>query len=265
MLHLLTASSVATLSVARMIALSLKRAGTVPYFDPTFATPAIYIFSVLEVDIAILCASIPIFWPLVTSLAANKILVVNEIEIRTDRRESQAIGLAEQGSGGAFAGLGDDGESKGRTSRMSTLIHGSDFKVPLSNSRMVRSVSRSRYAHAHKPSSASSINKPMGMGISIELGHRQSQESQRKLAHPDSNGALSFESESPDLGKRSEERGRNGSIVHYQDKYTQGWVCPDFESPTDANSSKGGVAGANAFETTVESVPFDHIGRLEKR
>jgi hypothetical protein len=248
-----------------MIALALKRAGTVPYFDPTFATPAIYIFSVLEVDIAILCASIPIFWPLVTSLAANKILVVNEIEIRTDRRESHAIGLAEQGSGGAFVGLGDDGEGKGRTSRMSTLIHGSDIKVPRSSSRMARSVSRSHHTHAHKPSSASSINKSMAIGIGIELGHRQSQESQRNLAHQDSHGAISFELDSPDLGKSSEERGRNGSIVHYQDKYTQGWVCPDFDSPTDGNSTQRGVAGANAFETTVESVPFDHIGRLEKR
>lgn len=101
--------------------------------------------------------------------------------------------------------------------------------------------------------------------MGIELGHRESQESQRNLAHQDSHGAISYESDSPDLGKSSEERGRNGSIVHYQDKYTQGWVCPDFENSTDRQGGSGGGAGANAFETTVESVPFDPIGRLEKR
>jgi hypothetical protein len=237
-----------------MIALCVKRVGTVPYFDPTFATPAIYIFSVLEIDVAILCASIPIFWPLVTSLAPNKILVVNEIEIRTDRRESQAIGLAEQGSGGAFPSLDRD-EGNGRSSKMSTHIHGSDMKL-------TRTLSR--YTPGHKPSPASSMTKTMGMGIGIELGHRHSQESQRNLAHHDSQGSLSFESNSPDLGKSSHEKERNGSIGHYQDKYTQGWVCPDFDSPTDSNDSKRGGAGANTFETTVERVPFDHMGRLEK-
>jgi len=78
-----------------MFSLSTNRVGTIPYFDPTFHTPPIYVFSVLEVNVAILTASIPIFWPLVSSLAGNKILVVNEIEVRSSQRDSQ-MGLTQR-------------------------------------------------------------------------------------------------------------------------------------------------------------------------
>jgi hypothetical protein len=72
----------------------------------SYHTPVVYIFSVLEVNLAILCASIPIFWPLLTSLATNKILVVNEIVVHVETYPKSSldgqpgIGLAEQGAWG---------------------------------------------------------------------------------------------------------------------------------------------------------------------
>ncbi|KAF2009687.1 hypothetical protein BU24DRAFT_358434, partial [Aaosphaeria arxii CBS 175.79] len=72
---------VVAMSIGRQVTLSTNRAGTVPILDMTYHTPPIYLFSVLEINLAIMCASIPIFWPLVSSIAANKILVVNEVEI----------------------------------------------------------------------------------------------------------------------------------------------------------------------------------------
>ncbi|KAH6629000.1 hypothetical protein C7974DRAFT_433739 [Boeremia exigua] len=76
---------VVLVSIGRLIALCISRAGTYPVPDMSYHAPIVFIFSVLEVNIAIWCASIPIFWPMISSLAANKILVVNEIVVRVEQ------------------------------------------------------------------------------------------------------------------------------------------------------------------------------------
>lgn len=92
------------MSIGRMVSLCVNRAGTIPILDMSYHTPVIYIFSVLEVNIAILCASIPIFWPMISSFATSNILVVNEIVVRVEQypktsQEGQiGIVLAEQGA-----------------------------------------------------------------------------------------------------------------------------------------------------------------------
>jgi len=51
-----------------------------PYPDPTWFTPIYVILSSIEIDLAIICASIPIFWPIIEqSLAA--IFVSYAVEI----------------------------------------------------------------------------------------------------------------------------------------------------------------------------------------
>jgi hypothetical protein len=87
-----------------MISLVVNRAGSVPVVDMSYHTPTVYIFSILEVNIAILCASIPIFWPMIASFTSNKILVVNEISVLVEEYPKSSldgepgIGLAEQGA-----------------------------------------------------------------------------------------------------------------------------------------------------------------------
>lgn len=94
--------SVAIVSIGRVISLCINRAGTIPFPDMSYHTPVVYIFSVLEVNIAIFVASVPIFWPMIASFSNNKILVVNEIVVHVEQYPKTSldgqpgIGLAEQ-------------------------------------------------------------------------------------------------------------------------------------------------------------------------
>ncbi|KAF2876070.1 hypothetical protein BDV95DRAFT_216366 [Massariosphaeria phaeospora] len=106
--------TVVTISVVRVITLSIRRAGTIPILDMTWVVPNVFIFSFLEVNIGILAASAPIFWPLVSTLALNRILVVNEIDIRSESRTDLAARRLENGkSGFARLGAASDGDGHG--------------------------------------------------------------------------------------------------------------------------------------------------------
>lgn len=154
------------MSVGRMITLAINQAGTVPTLDMSFHTPIVFIFSVLEVNLAIITASIPIFWPVIATIATNKIWVVNEIEIRVESNSrnslssSGEIDLAERGSWTKIDSKDDHG---GRTSRLSVLTKAYD-----------RTSSRS---HQHKHSNTSTISRALGQ----DLCARSSNESQRIL------------------------------------------------------------------------------------
>lgn len=246
--------SACTLSLARIVALSYKRVGTTPVFDVTFYTPNVYIFSVLEIDVAILCASIPIFWPLVASLASNKILIVNEIEIRTERR-SDAIHLTEHGQAG-FGEMDFDGDA-GRTSRMSVLAGKPDIeKVHRSASRLHRSLSRQHYRH--KASSSSSSHN-VGFG----LGSRPSQDSHRDL-HPTVSHQPSQTSFSSRHGSGLVPS-ENSTHAQYADKYVQEWAVPHFDKGSEGSKERGARGpGFRAEVGRAEIVPFNCIGASEK-
>jgi hypothetical protein len=163
----LTCPSVCAVSIGRLISLSVNRAGTVPILDMPYHTPVVYLFSVLEVNLAITAASIPIFWPVISTLATNKIWVVNEIEVRVEEtlRGSVStngdIGLAEQGP---WSKLDSKDEYGGRTkaNRLSVVTK---YDRPDTN-----------IGHRHKASNTSSLGRTMGLEFS-----RPSQDSQRNL------------------------------------------------------------------------------------
>jgi hypothetical protein len=185
---------------------------------------------------AILTASIPIFWPLVTSFAANKILIVNEIEIRTERIDN-SFALSEQGKG--FAGLGDD---NGRTSRTSGPTRSDTDKLHRNNSRLTRA------KHHHKPSHSDSSDKE----LALDMGRRASQDSQRKLN-------LSHQTSSNSFGSGRLEDSSDLTHARYQNKFTQDWAVPDFDRPKMGTDER-------MFTTSVEraEVPYDHLRTLEK-
>ena len=81
-------NSVTVFSAIRFFCLTINRVGTYPVFDPSWYAPPIFIFSSLEIDTAILCASIPTFWPIFKGLNLNKIFVTHEVEVRTERRNT---------------------------------------------------------------------------------------------------------------------------------------------------------------------------------
>jgi hypothetical protein len=144
-----------------MVSLAVNKAGTVPILDMSFHVPTVYIFSVLEVNIAIIAASIPIFWPVIVTLATNKIWVVNEIEIRVENNSrnslssSGEIGLADQGP---WSKIDDD--SRGARGKLGVLTKAYDR------------------AHSHKRSSIGTL------GRGHDNGARCSNESQRILVPP---------------------------------------------------------------------------------
>jgi hypothetical protein len=155
-----------------MITLCINRAGTVPILDMSYHTPVVYIFSVLEINIAILCASIPIFWPIISSFAANKILVVNEIVVhveeypKTSMDGQSGIGLADQA---AFKSPPESpGQQPQQTSRLSTIARSFDRRP-------------SRELTKHK--SKASVGSTVGKSYPKTDNHRgrASQESQHHL------------------------------------------------------------------------------------
>lgn len=156
-----------------MISLCINRAGTVPILDMSYHTPVVYIFSVLEVNIAILCASIPIFWPMISSFAADKILVVNEIVVHVEEYSKSSIdgqpgiGLAAQ------AAFKSPPESPSDTPRQ----HATRLSI-ISRTFDRTKDSNSTSSHRTRSSIGSSIDRTFSRTERIQ---RPSQESQRNL------------------------------------------------------------------------------------
>ncbi|KAI1778737.1 hypothetical protein F4818DRAFT_402328 [Hypoxylon cercidicola] len=80
------------LTIWRLATIVQHRATTSPTFDPTWYAPISVILGALEVNIASICASVPIFWP---SLKArlDEIFVTTEVTITRNRRSNR---LSEQ-------------------------------------------------------------------------------------------------------------------------------------------------------------------------
>lgn len=64
----------------------LKYNNSLVMYDYTLWLPEVLIFSLLEVDFAIICASMPIFWPSVMA-AWNQIYVTNEVTVTVEHRD----------------------------------------------------------------------------------------------------------------------------------------------------------------------------------
>ncbi|KAH7401563.1 hypothetical protein BKA66DRAFT_556005 [Pyrenochaeta sp. MPI-SDFR-AT-0127] len=67
-------------SVWRLCAIISTRAATQPYIDFTWWSPTVIILACLEIDLAIICASMPIFWPIIEK-SLSAIFVSFEVEI----------------------------------------------------------------------------------------------------------------------------------------------------------------------------------------
>ncbi|EOD50986.1 putative integral membrane protein [Neofusicoccum parvum UCRNP2] len=65
-----------------------SKAGTYPTVDPPWYAPPIILMSVLEVNLAILTASMPIFWPYLASIGTSGIKVMQEVIVRSEPRKN---------------------------------------------------------------------------------------------------------------------------------------------------------------------------------
>ncbi|KAI0476313.1 hypothetical protein GGR56DRAFT_464727 [Xylariaceae sp. FL0804] len=71
----------------RLVTIIRHQAATYPTRDPTWYGPLTILLAVLEVDAAAICASVPVFWPVLT-LQWGKIFVTQEIVMTRETRYS---------------------------------------------------------------------------------------------------------------------------------------------------------------------------------
>ena len=88
--RLLTLISVVLISVGRLYSIVEHSAGLSPYPDFTWWTPISIILSCLEIDLAIVCASMPIFWPVIQK-SLSAIFVSHEIQVVETRIDDHGL------------------------------------------------------------------------------------------------------------------------------------------------------------------------------
>jgi hypothetical protein len=83
---LTTAYRVNFISIWRLVTVVEHKAATYPTHDPTWWGPITIILANLEVQIACICASVPIFWPVLESRFGSPIIVQREVVIEREER-----------------------------------------------------------------------------------------------------------------------------------------------------------------------------------
>ena len=73
----------------RLQTITSHQAATYPTRDPTWYAPVTFILAAVEVDVAAICASIPIFYPVVAAAATEpwgRIFITHEVRITREDR-----------------------------------------------------------------------------------------------------------------------------------------------------------------------------------
>ncbi|KAK6222013.1 hypothetical protein LQW54_001236 [Pestalotiopsis sp. IQ-011] len=94
---------VVCISTWRLATLIDHQATTSPTFDPSWYSPISVILSIAEVNVATICASVPVFWPVLTS-SLEEIFVTKEIQIVSETRGDEFELHSRSGSTGTFDG-----------------------------------------------------------------------------------------------------------------------------------------------------------------
>ncbi|KAF7448270.1 hypothetical protein A1F99_076340 [Pyrenophora tritici-repentis] len=76
-------------SVYRLHGIIITRGATYPYVDWTWWAPIMIVLSCSEIDLAIICASMPIFWPIIEK-SFHAIFVSYEVEVVEERIDYSA-------------------------------------------------------------------------------------------------------------------------------------------------------------------------------
>ncbi|KAF6802826.1 integral membrane protein [Colletotrichum musicola] len=75
------------LGIFRLIGISHSRAGTYPTLDPSWYGCVPIVLAAVEVNLATICASLPVFWPTLQS-GWGKIFITKEVEVTSEIRRS---------------------------------------------------------------------------------------------------------------------------------------------------------------------------------
>lgn len=79
-------NSVNMLSIWRLQSIVETRAATLPTFDPTWYGATPIVLSTMEVELATICASLPVFWPVLKKQLGPYIMVTHEVKITREER-----------------------------------------------------------------------------------------------------------------------------------------------------------------------------------
>jgi hypothetical protein len=82
--------SVVATSVWRLHGIVETQGATHPYIDFTWWSPTLIVLSCLEVDLAIICASMPIFWPIIEK-SLSAIFVSYEVQVVEERVDDYGL------------------------------------------------------------------------------------------------------------------------------------------------------------------------------
>ncbi len=93
--------SVVTLSVWRVYLTIIYKTGWLPTHDPTWYGSLSILLIILEINVASICASVPIFWPVISPLLGS-IFVTREFSVKYEVRDDEVNGAAGDGTDGAI-------------------------------------------------------------------------------------------------------------------------------------------------------------------
>lgn len=74
------------LSIWRLQSIVETRAATLPTFDPTWYGATPIVLSSMEVNLATVCASLPVFWPVLKKTLSPYIMVTHEVKVTRELR-----------------------------------------------------------------------------------------------------------------------------------------------------------------------------------
>jgi len=77
------------LTTWRFVELMKSRVGTYPTLDITWYTPLPITLATLEIDVAVICASLPVFWPVLQD-SMGAIFVTHEVKVTTETVDTHA-------------------------------------------------------------------------------------------------------------------------------------------------------------------------------
>lgn len=161
--------SVNFLSIWRLQTIVENQAATWPVLDPTWYGPKSIVLAAIEVDLASICASVPVFWPVLTE-SFGKIFVTQEVHVththrrlsgedgyelrRPDELDFGGGGHGGSGSvtpGGHHSRLGSEASLSKPGSRQMMRHYSSHTSVHDADKQMVNNVTPLGVAGHHEP------------------------------------------------------------------------------------------------------------------
>lgn len=113
---------VSVFSIWRLATIIAHKAATSPTFDPTWYGPISIVLAAVEIDSAMICASVPVFWPVFRS-AGFQIFITKEIKVTSEQRLSSSDGLELRGDGPGIFNSSAMGSMHSRAGSEETLTN----------------------------------------------------------------------------------------------------------------------------------------------